>query len=494
MDDDKKKKKFDLIDVRLMLTLAGAGCIIGLFYILIGKIDGVILVVQKLLRAMAPIIIGFIIAFILNPVVNKFRVGFRTILNKLFNNKKSDSSKTILSEEKTKSPKYIKDGEESSEEFEDIEKQGFEKLSNILAVIFAMLLFIAIIVSLLWVLIPQLYESVTRLYENIDTYTQNIENLTNKIVRNFPELTNIMNNYMSDIETTIKDLFANTLLPNMDSIVKAISNGIVGGVKLVLNFVIGIIAAVYILLGKDKYSAQSKKILYALFARKTANRLMSIWDYVEGVFSGFIGGKIIDSFIIGIICFAFCRIVGMPYAVLISVIIGVTNIIPFFGPFIGAIPSAVLVLVESPKMCIVFVIFILVLQQIDGNILGPLILSDSTGLSSFWVLFAILVGGNLFGFAGMVLGVPTFACIYTLMTHLIRDGLNKKGIANETELFVALRSIDEDGNPIKGPKKKIESMSDRKKREKQLKQLRHSKELLDKVTHHDKKESDKKED
>ncbi len=182
----------------------------------------------------------------------------------------------------------------------------------------------------------------------------------------------------------------------------------------------------------------------------------------------------------------------MPYATLISVIIGVTNIIPFFGPFIGAIPSAFLVLVESPKMCLVFVVFVIVLQQLDGNIIGPLILGDSTGLSSFWVLFAIMVGGNLFGFPGMVLGVPTFACIYALVTIILRDGLNRNGLSNDTEFFVALRGIDEDGKPIKGPKKRYESKKTREKRAKKLEQLQHSKELIGKVTHHEKTEKPEK--
>jgi hypothetical protein len=216
----------------------------------------------------------------------------------------------------------------------------------------------------------------------------------------------------------------------------------------------------------------------------------------EGLFLNFVGeihsleinGKIVDSIIIGFICFIFCKIVDMPYAVLISVIIGVTNIIPFFGPFIGAIPSAILVLVESPNMCLVFIIFIIVLQQVDGNIIGPLILGDSIGLSSFWVLFAIIVGGNLFGFAGMVLGVPTFACVYALLTLLLRDGLNKNGLANDTQYFVALRGFDENGNPIRGPKKRFENSTEKAKRAKKLEQIQHSKELFEKVTHHESKE------
>lgn len=451
--EERRKKRLELFDLKLMFTLAGAGCIVVSFFLLIGKFSDILSGIATIISAMAPIIVGVIIAFILNPLVNRLRVSIRKDLGRLFKNAKEE---TIF------------------------------KVADALAVALAVVFFLAIIVGLLWVLIPQLYESIQNLYNNFDQYVTNIENMVNGLVKDHPELDQAVNAYMDDIEESIKEILTKKLIPNMNNIVVAISSGVVGGLKLVLNFVVGIIAAIYILASKDKLSSQFKKIIYSLFDKRQGNTILAAYDYVDGVFSGFLSGKLLDSFIIGVICFIFCRIVNMPYAVLISVIIGITNIIPFFGPFIGAIPAAVLVLVESPKMCIVFIIFIIILQQVDGNILGPLILSDSTGLSSFWVLFAILVGGNLFGFAGMVLGVPTFACIYALMVQVMKHNLNKRGLKNDTEYFVGLRGFDEDGNPIRGPKKKFESASDKRKRERQLKQLQQSKEFIDKVTHHGK--------
>lgn len=450
---ERRKKRLELFDLKMMFTLAGAGCIVVLFFLFIGQFSKILDGLATIVSAMAPIITGLIIAFILNPLVNKLRVGIRRDFSKVFKNAKEET---------------------------------VAKVSDALSVTFAVVFFLAIIVGLLWVLIPQLYESIQNLYNNFDQYVSNIENMVNRLVKNHPEIDQAVNAYMDDIEESIKDILTKKLIPNMNNIVVAVSSGVVGGLKLVLNFVVGIIAAIYILASKDKLSSQFKKIIYSLLDKKQGNTILAACDYVDGVFSGFLSGKLLDSFIIGVICFIFCRIVNMPYAVLISVIIGITNIIPFFGPFIGAIPSAVLVLVESPKMCIVFIIFIIILQQVDGNILGPLILSDSTGLSSFWVLFAILVGGNLFGFAGMVLGVPTFACVYALLVQILKHNLNKKGLKNDTEYFVGLRGFDEDGNPIRGPKKKFESASDKRKREKQLKQLKQSKEFIDKVTHHGK--------
>ncbi len=452
--EDKRRKRLQLFDLKQMFTFAGAGCIIVLFFLFVGKFDKILDGFAKILSAMAPIITGLIIAFILNPLVNRLRVSIKKDFSKMFKKAKDET---------------------------------LQKIADGLAVALAIAFFLAIIVGLLWVLIPQLYESIQNLYNNFDQYVTNMENMVNRLVKNHPEIDQAVNNYMDDIEESIKDILTKKLLPNMNNIVVAISSGVVGGLKLILNFVVGIIAAIYILASKDKFSSQFKKIIYSIFDMKKGNTILAAYDYVDGVFSGFLSGKLLDSFIIGVICFIFCRIVNMPYAVLISVIIGITNIIPFFGPFIGAIPSAVLVLVESPKMCVVFIIFIIVLQQIDGNILGPLILSDSTGLSSFWVLFAILVGGNLFGFAGMVLGVPAFACIYALMVQIMKNNLNKKGLKNDTEYFIGLRGFDEDGNPIRGPKKKMESASNRRKREKQLKQLQQSMEFIDKVTHHERK-------
>lgn len=453
MDDDKRKKHLDLINVKMMLTLAGAGCIIVVFYLFIGKIGGVLEIIKKLLSSMAPIIIGLVIAFLLNPMVNKMRVNLRSTLKSTFKNIKDEKAK---------------------------------KISDVLAVSFAMLFFIAVIVGFMWILLPSLYDSLIRLYENFDQYTTNLEQSVTNLVKDHPDIVNMLNNYMDDIEEAIKNVLTQKLLPNMDGIVKSISSGIMGGLKILMNFLIGMIAAIYVLGSKDKFSAQFKKVIYAFLSRKQGNTILKAIDYIDGVFSGFIVGKIVDSLIIGMICFIFCRLVDMPYAVLISVVIGITNIIPFFGPFIGAIPSAVLVMVESPKMCLVFIIFIIVLQQVDGNIIGPLVLSDSTGLSSFWILFAILVGGNLFGFIGMIIGVPAFACLYALMKKILTDNLQKRGFENNTDYFVALRGFDDNGNPVRGPKRVFESAKSQKKREKNLEQLRHSKEIFDKVTHKDK--------
>ena len=228
-----------------------------------------------------------------------------------------------------------------------------------------------------------------------------------------------------------------------------------GTVNILKNVIVGIIIAIYVLNSKDLFAAQAKKIAYSIFSTEHANLFIKNTRFIHRVFGGFITGKLLDSLIIGMITFVFMSVFDMPYVVLISVIIGVTNFIPFFGPFIGAIPCSFLVLMVSPLKCLYFVIFILILQQFDGNILGPKILGDSTGLSSFWVMFAILIAGGLFGFVGMIIGVPLFAVLYSLITTLVNRSLADKDLPVKTSDYFFMDCIDPDTHkPVPFPTEK----------------------------------------
>ena len=219
--------------------------------------------------------------------------------------------------------------------------------------------------------------------------------------------------------------------------------------QFLLPFLIGIVASIYVMANKEYLSSRGKKIVYALFKLKNANIILDGLASVNKIFSQFINGKIVDSIIIGIITFILTTIVDMPYALLISVIIGVTNVIPFFGPIIGAIPCVFIVLIADPIKSIILLIMILCIQQFDGNILGPKILGDVTGLSSFWVLTAVIVGGGIFGFYGMLLGVPVFACIYMYINKTCTDKLEKKHMVSVSSEFERIKRIDEEtGKPI----------------------------------------------
>lgn len=217
---------------------------------------------------------------------------------------------------------------------------------------------------------------------------------------------------------------------------------LVGGI---FDVIIGMIISFYFLFSKEMFVRQIKKCTYAMFSSRHANLVLHFATKTNEIFGGFIIGKLIDSAIIGVLCFIGLSILKMPYTLLVSVIVGVTNIIPFFGPYIGAIPSAILIMLEDPMKGIYFIIFVLILQQFDGNILGPKILGNSTGLSAFWVIVAILLGGGLFGFVGMVMGVPTFAVLYYMVGVIMKSRLEKKELPTESSYYDEMSYVDDQG-------------------------------------------------
>ena len=208
------------------------------------------------------------------------------------------------------------------------------------------------------------------------------------------------------------------------------------------NVLIGIIISIYVLMSKEEFIGQSKKLMYALLPGKSANAVIHTVHKSNEIFGGFISGKLLDSLIIGILCFICLSLMKMPYTVLVSVIVGVTNVIPFFGPYLGAIPSAILIMLANPIQGVYFILFILILQQFDGNILGPAILGESTGLSSFWVVFAILVGGGIFGILGMIIGVPAFAVIFYVFRRTVNHILKKKQLPQDSGNYIKVEKLD----------------------------------------------------
>ena len=224
-------------------------------------------------------------------------------------------------------------------------------------------------------------------------------------------------------------------------IARYFSIGVIG-ILFRFDLIVGIIVSIYLMTMKEKSLARCCKAVYALFDEKKANAVVHGTRQVDRIFSGFVRGKLLDSLIIGALCFIGGSILKLPYTPLVSVVVGVTNVIPFFGPFLGAIPSAFLILLVSPKQCLIFVIFIVVLQQFDGNILGPKILGDATGISSFWVIVAILVGGGFGGVLGMFIGVPVFACAQELLKYLMDKRLRKRNMPTEAYAYVGRAKDD----------------------------------------------------
>lgn len=231
-------------------------------------------------------------------------------------------------------------------------------------------------------------------------------------------------------------------LSNVVNVITSVSMSVYSIFKAVWNLLIGFIISIYLLASKELFAAQAKKIIYAICSVESANRFISNVRFAHKTFGGFFVGKILDSIIIGIICFVITSILGMPFCVLISVIIGVTNIIPFFGPFLGAIPSILLILFVDPLKAVYFAIFVIILQQVDGNIIGPKILGSSTGLSSFWVIFSITFFGGIWGILGMIVGVPIFAILFAFMKSLIETRLSARNLSPETKKYLRLLYID----------------------------------------------------
>ena len=325
---------------------------------------------------------------------------------------------------------------------------------NFTAIVFSLLLAFFLFYLLLAMVIPQVYDSVVGLIQSIPDYIAVVQVWLQTFFEDNPDIqTSVMSIYNSaaasleqwlnadilpnleSVNTTLQWL-RTTVLPNLTGVVAGVSGMVVGFLVLVKDLLIAVIVSVYLLARKDVFAAQSKKIVYSLFRTEIADLIVDEVRNAYKIMSGFINGKLLDSLIIGIICLVCCNIFKFPYPALIAVVVGVTNIIPFFGPFIGAIPCGLLIFLVNPLQAVYFAVFILALQQFDGNILGPKILGDSTGLASFWVLFSILLFGGLFGFAGMVLGVPVFAMIYSVVSRLVAYGLRSRSLPVETAEYM----------------------------------------------------------
>lgn len=312
-----------------------------------------------------------------------------------------------------------------------------EALSRTIGILVALVLMVLLIWALIAMLLPQLLDSLNTLVGNMSTYYETLNTWVGDLMqRGNQELAGTTKEFLDKVYKYLSDWLTSSLLPNVKSVAMGLTTGVFGMARSMLNLVIGIIISIYLLMGKRKFLAQAKKLCYGVLGVQKGGSVCNVCTFANQAFGGFIGGKIIDSLIIGVLCFIGLSILRMPYALLISIIVGVTNIIPFFGPYIGAIPSALLLLVVNPMDCLYFIIFILILQQLDGNIIGPMILGDATGLSGFWVVVAILVFGSFYGVLGMIIGVPLFAVIYKVVTEVVNRLLRNKGLSTVAEDYM----------------------------------------------------------
>ena len=369
-----------------MLAGFGAISLSIIFFFLIYRFDGFGSAISTLTGILMPFIYGAVIAYLLKPVCNTIEAFLRRFI-----------------------PEKMKG------------------LINALSVTFTILFGLLLIYALCMMIIPQLITSVTTLYytaqANITKFMYWANHL--EFIEKNEQIMELLNSAYAALNTNLDTWIKNTLLPSMQNILSGAALGVLNVVVVLKNLIIGIIVAVYMLASRKRFVQQGKMVLYSVVKPRWASLITEEVKYADRMFGGFINGKILDSAIIGLLCYIGCLIFKFPSALLVSVIIGVTNVIPFFGPFIGAIPATLLILIQNPIKALWFVLFVLVLQQLDGNIIGPKILGNTTGLSSFWVLFAILLFGGLWGFAGMIVGVPLFAVIYDVIKKLVIHGLRR---------------------------------------------------------------------
>ena len=382
--EQQNRKYFTIAIYSLIVLLVGIG-----FVFLLWNFSTVKLYISKILDICSPIMYGALIAYILNPLMKIFE-------EKVFKNRKAE--------------------------------EGLSRTARrIVSVIMTFLSFFVLLALFVWMILPQLTNSIKDLGDKFPTYLQSVEDLAHSIAASGGALATAIESLLTTINEFIDNSYdlLKQYLPVITSMLQSVALG-------ALDIVLGIVFSIYFLMAKESIAAQTKKFNLAIFKETTYENILRIVSLTDNTFGKYITGAIIDSFLVGVVCFILMTILRLPYAPLISVVIGVTNVIPYFGPFIGAIPSAIILFVANPIYAVYFVVMILVLQQIDGNIIAPRIHSSSTGLAPVWVIVAVTLMSGILGFIGMFIGVPLFSVIYTLIKEQVEKHLAKKSLPLKT--------------------------------------------------------------
>lgn len=376
----------------------------ALFWIIFSNLKGTYNVIMDFIGIISPVLYGLVFAYMVNPLVKRFQ-GW---LAKLFGKSK-------------------------------LKEKTVKKLSKTIAIILGLLVLLFCFYAIVALIVPSLIDSLEYLLqpERLEYYYSVVDNWIGETFQG-TDLGQWLDVNLESLQTVLTDLVKKL---DFSAIVSGLTSSVYTVVRFVFDFILGIIAAVYFLIYKEQLVAQSKKITVALFNTRHADRLFEIARRTHRIFTGYVMGKIIDSVLVGIVTYIALLLMGMPYAPMIAVLVGVTNIIPFFGPFLGAIPSALLLLLDDPMNAVYFSIFILILQQVEGNILYNRIIGEKIGLSDLWVLVAVLVGGGVFGFSGMLIGVPIFAVLYTLIADFINSRLRKKRFPTVTDEYYTIGCV-----------------------------------------------------
>ncbi len=405
-----KLKEYFMRSISTFLVIVAGVLIFFALY----RIDSIFAIASKVWQVLLPIVYGLVFAYLMNPIVKTVE-GWLTRF------------------------------------------KWMEKYARIVGVLSALVVVFAVIVALCNMMLPELYKSIRDLITDIPSQLETAMNAVNHMIGDNTTMDALVKGVIEEGSNMLETWLKTDLLTKTNDVMVFLTDGVFNVVGVLIDLLVGFVVSVYVLFSKEKFAGQCKKIIYAVMKPKKANGLLRVAKKSHEIFCGFLIGKILDSLIIGILCFIGLTIIRMPYALLVSVIVGVTNVIPFFGPFIGAVPSVLLVALTDPIKGVYLAIFILALQQLDGNVIGPKILGESTGLSAFWVVFSISLGGGLFGFAGMIIGVPAFAVIYYLVETFIEKRLRERGLPTDTKSYDYDCFVDEEGQYQKVLHKAVEN-------------------------------------
>lgn len=391
----------------LYLMLAGFGAISlsVIFFFMLYRFQGLQETIDQIVEILYPFVYGGVVAYLLRPVCNWYEDALRKVMP----------------------PKL-------------------HKLAATLAVTLSMITGLLIVYALIIMIGPELIKSIQNIWRTLPDKADAFIAWVQATFGENEELLAFLENSYESLHTEIESWVKNTLLPQLSgvfSIVSGVGHSVLKVLQFLLDFLIGLIVAVYLLLSRKKFKKQGTMLIRSVLKPRWANLVLEEITFVDRVFGGFIDGKLMDSAIMGVLCYIGCVIFQFPNALLVSAIVGITNVIPFFGPFIGAIPSTILILLEDPIKGLWFIVFVFGLQQLDGNIIGPKILGDKTGLTSFWVLFAITLFGGLWGLVGMIIGVPVVAVLYDLVKKLVRRGLKRNNSMEVWDEYVSVYGEEE---------------------------------------------------
>lgn len=392
-----------------------AFCVVAaaiLFYMTLNELPALGAALKALLGILSPFIWGLVITYLLSPLMLAMeRRLFLPVGRKLYPKRKKKAARFA---------------------------RGFSVLAS-------ELILLTLIAALFYLILPQIYSSIDTIVSNSGEYIARLSQWASGLIAKYPDLGQYLSGVLSDTTRSMSDIVAwvqGNVLPRLGSVLTNLTSGLYYVMMGVYNLIIGVIVSVYVMSNMEGFGAAARRLLYCIFPVETAEKIRDATAFIDKTFMGFIKGKILDSAIIGLICYIACSLLKMPYTLLVSVIVGVTNVIPFFGPFIGAVPCAFIILLVNPVKCLIFIAFIVVLQQVDGNIIGPKILGNSVGINGFWVMFSIILGAGLFGFWGMLLGVPVFVVIYTAVNTHVEKKLKRSGLPWEMEDYMDIDHID----------------------------------------------------